>query len=507
MSLKEAFRAVISHFHRDAATSITDDGDSFSVTLNEPAGFTRVDPKPVAIDADGEILALMGTTKDGRRDVVTLHFPKTADWTMKRVREWLAGNGLDKRAGAPAPRTRAGFERGGIEKGATVEEDDDFWVVRDNVLVKAGVFNRMRRDPPILEAVWRLYEGLPITHPHPAGIVENMESVGGIVRNVRYDAETARVLADYAYAKHDGITGLRVPPTMVKLNKETIRRVRAGMHVENSQGYLYDYVNESGTLDGREYDVTMTGLIPNHLATLLDEEAACTWEDGCGLARLAIERATRARRETKETTTHDDHDEGARARGARRTPQEAAQGNAARAAPAGTVNAEDPTMCDKECTGGCATAKELKTKLDTATSELHAARGALEKLQNHKTTSGMEAVKTPNGLASVVIERLDRLAAFEHAEEKAREKLARETARLARELNPKAGEEDALATHYKTWPVQALAEHKSLLEATRKTRGGEHRKDTLRLGGAEGERQERGSGLTVGVHNGKEWVS
>lgn len=396
--------------------------------------------------------------------------------------------------------TRTAFERGRIEAKTTIEEDDEFYVVKDNVLVKTGVFNRWRRDAPVLEKVWKLYEGIPITHPHPEGLVEDLALVAGIVRNVRYDEKAQHVVADYALAKHEKVPGLIVRPEIVKLNAETVRRVQAGEHVENSQGTIFQFTEESGELDGKPYDITMTELVPNHLAILLDQDGACSWEDGCGLARLALERARRA----AESTSDDQRDEAERrARGARREAEEGeAQGSPA---PAGRVDAEDTHMCDKDCTGNCATAKELKTKLETSTSELQAARSALEKLRSHKNTSGAEAAKSDAGLAHVVLERLDKLERYEAAEAKAHETLAKDTARLAIELKKDVGKEEDLVSHYKTWPAAALLEHKSALGALKARNEGGKRRDTLRAGTNEAaDGSERRS--TVGIWNGKEWA-
>lgn len=60
-----------------------------------------------------------------------------------------------------------------------------------------------------------------------------------------------------------------------------IDEVKNGIDV--STGYFCDVTEESGELNGREYNHVQTNLKPDHLALLPDEEGACSRKDGCGV--------------------------------------------------------------------------------------------------------------------------------------------------------------------------------------------------------------------------------
>ena len=169
-----------------------------------------------------------------------------------------------------------------------VEETDDWWIIKDSVITRDGVFNGTLRPASMIRDSWMLYEGIPITHGHPPDLVRSLDEVAGIIRNVRLDEveDGVRVLADMHLAKRPGVDGLSTTQALVDLNAETVTRTRSGQGVDNSQGFLHKFLDESGEFNGREYHGVVQALVPNHDAILLDEVGACPWTDGCGVARL-----------------------------------------------------------------------------------------------------------------------------------------------------------------------------------------------------------------------------
>lgn len=60
----------------------------------------------------------------------------------------------------------------------------------------------------------------------------------------------------------------------------------AGELVEVSTGYFADDVAETGTYNGREYQLRHVNLRPDHLALLPGQVGACSVADGCGVPRI-----------------------------------------------------------------------------------------------------------------------------------------------------------------------------------------------------------------------------
>lgn len=64
------------------------------------------------------------------------------------------------------------------------------------------------------------------------------------------------------------------------------RRLEAGEPIEISTAYFADIDETSGEWNGQHYDYIQRNFRPNHLALLLDEKGACSWEKGCGVPRV-----------------------------------------------------------------------------------------------------------------------------------------------------------------------------------------------------------------------------
>lgn len=412
---------------KDQAT-IEDQGDTLRAVVAPPDHFKSIDETPAAIDEGAGVYAIMGVTPDDRVEIHAFLFAKAkGNWTPATVQSWLAQQSFDSLR-------RQGSDRGSINTDgkAQVTETEAWYVIKDNVLTKDGAFNRILRPASVFDKSWLLYEGVPITHPHPDGIVEDMSLVGGIVRNVRVDRSKngVTVLADYHLAK-SGMDGLAVQPDILKKNAETVKRVRAGKRVDNSQGYLYKGRPRSDADPAGDYQVVMEELVPNHLAILLDEEGACNWNAGCGVGRLGAEskilqsalrvlRDAARQRQTQDSTKNPTHG--------------------------------DSMPCDGTC--------EAHKTLNEAKNQLKAHTEAMSPVA---VAVGAKADASCSEVSALVIERLTRLAAFEAAEKKAHESLAKEVATIARKLGDKRSEADALK-HYASFPTNLLADHKAALE-------------------------------------------
>lgn len=61
--------------------------------------------------------------------------------------------------------------------------------------------------------------------------------------------------------------------------------VGRGKATELSTGFLTATERRPGVHAGRQYDLVMHGMVPDHLALLPDETGACSVADGCGMAR------------------------------------------------------------------------------------------------------------------------------------------------------------------------------------------------------------------------------
>jgi hypothetical protein len=78
--------------------------------------------------------------------------------------------------------------------------------------------------------------------------------------------------------------------------KEVLRRLESKQPVEVSTAYFRDLEGSQGTYNGKQYWGITRNIRPDHLAILLHEKGACSWEDGCGAPRVNMG-ATQNRRD------------------------------------------------------------------------------------------------------------------------------------------------------------------------------------------------------------------
>jgi len=67
--------------------------------------------------------------------------------------------------------------------------------------------------------------------------------------------------------------------------KKLIEMLEANKNIDVSTGMRIAGYEENGQFGGNEYTIVANQITPDHLAILLDEKGACSWEDGAGFAR------------------------------------------------------------------------------------------------------------------------------------------------------------------------------------------------------------------------------
>lgn len=118
-------------------------------------------------------------------------------------------------------------------------------------------------------------DGVNISANDPQILTER--SIGSLF-NTSFDGEKLRgeVWVDIAKATAIGAEAI-----------EVMRRLEDGKPLEVSTAYFRDRdENQVGTVDGKPFVAVARNLRPDHLAALIDEIGACSWEDGCGVPRV-----------------------------------------------------------------------------------------------------------------------------------------------------------------------------------------------------------------------------
>lgn len=68
-----------------------------------------------------------------------------------------------------------------------------------------------------------------------------------------------------------------------RVDAETFAAMQMGMPLDVSTGFYSAPIEESGEVGGEKFSLRHTGVIPNHLALLPNEDGACSWDAGCGV--------------------------------------------------------------------------------------------------------------------------------------------------------------------------------------------------------------------------------
>ena len=160
------------------------------------------------------------------------------------------------------------------------------YVIAPGIMAIAGVMNGALLPREELPASVPMWDKVPIVlqHPRKDGAFVAFATPGadtkqiGFVSNVSLDGDKLR--AEYWFdteqiANIEEATGL-------------IESVEAGQMIEQSTGYMFDFVANAGggTWKGRPYTVTQRNIKPDHVAILPKGIGACSIADGCGVLQV-----------------------------------------------------------------------------------------------------------------------------------------------------------------------------------------------------------------------------
>lgn len=136
---------------------------------------------------------------------------------------------------------------------------------------------------PQEELLPETWDGVPVTWGHPSndqGFLSAQTpdtlSEWGIGRIFNARVEGPALKAE-AWIEVD--RARNVAPGFV----ESLLSAKGEMPINVSTGYFSKDVKAQGELNGRTYEMINRDVKPNHLAILVGEDGACSWEDGCGL--------------------------------------------------------------------------------------------------------------------------------------------------------------------------------------------------------------------------------
>ena len=131
------------------------------------------------------------------------------------------------------------------------------------------------------------WDGQPVTVGHPmvdgmfvpATSPEIMEEFTiGIIFNSKLENKTLKMEAWIDDAKVEELGGKA---------ENIVAAIKKGEEIDVSTGYFVDTIPVSGVFNGEHFEAIQENLKPNHLAILdIGQRGACSWEDGCGMARV-----------------------------------------------------------------------------------------------------------------------------------------------------------------------------------------------------------------------------
>lgn len=161
------------------------------------------------------------------------------------------------------------------------------YLVAPVVAVKEGVMNGEFVSAEEIEHLFQTWNGRPFVLAHPedadgesttANDPTVLARIGvGRLFNVTFDGDALRgeVWVAVERARKMGTDAL-----------ELVRRLEKGQPVEVSTAYFRDREETPGEFGGVEYEAIAHDLKPDHLAALLHDVGACSWDDGCGVPRV-----------------------------------------------------------------------------------------------------------------------------------------------------------------------------------------------------------------------------
>lgn len=168
----------------------------------------------------------------------------------------------------------------------------DYTVIPLIALVE-GVHQAANADGPelILEKEFssppQQWDGIAVTVGHPmvngtfvpATSPKMMEEFTiGIIFNSTVESKKLKMEAWIDDAKVEELGGKA---------ENIVNAIKEGEEIDVSTGYFTDSLPFSGVFNGEAYEAIQENIKPNHLAILdINQRGACSWEDGCGMARV-----------------------------------------------------------------------------------------------------------------------------------------------------------------------------------------------------------------------------
>lgn len=151
------------------------------------------------------------------------------------------------------------------------------YVVFPAVCVVAGVLNGMLLPASEIDRSVDGWNGRPVTLAHP-----KRDGVP-TTANTPYAWTTARI-GWLFNARYDD--GRLLADAWIEASHGVVAYLRNGGVMEVSTGYFCTVEEREGEYNGELYSAIQSSLIPDHLALLVDQEGACSWQDGCGVPRV-----------------------------------------------------------------------------------------------------------------------------------------------------------------------------------------------------------------------------
>lgn len=155
------------------------------------------------------------------------------------------------------------------------------------VLITEGVHNNVYYSADELSKHTDAWNGRPLVAPsHPTvngrpvtanskKVLEKMQV--GTVLNVHWNVGTKKLLGEAWFDKEK--TQAKCPKVLAELEKDAPQ-------VEVSTGLYTDDTFKANVFNSKQYACEAKNHRPDHLAVLLNEKGACSWEDGAGLPRI-----------------------------------------------------------------------------------------------------------------------------------------------------------------------------------------------------------------------------
>lgn len=158
-------------------------------------------------------------------------------------------------------------------------------LVVPTVMLTVGVFHGSRG--PVLYEAEELrksaprWNGKPVVVYHPDMFgdgsasnpqVFNRQKVG-VLFNATFDGKRLKAEAWLDVQRLEAV------------DPRVLRSLRDHRIMEVSTGLFFNDAGLAGTFNGKPYDETARGIVPDHLAILPDQIGACSIEDGAGLLR------------------------------------------------------------------------------------------------------------------------------------------------------------------------------------------------------------------------------